>query len=513
MGKRMASLGYTETDAENELMNYYELTALNARRKFKVPCQNTIDADMKIIMTALKKSKIPKCNTEARHKTGKGKRTFVSLYVVTKALAECYGVVPKGVRIQVDGSEETQECRDGDRVLRGRSSISGDESRGQTYENMREVLTAKGTRTSVPPLKGFSNDRTHGYPFVWGCTGEGAQLAPLCAFQTDAVEKGKPVKLRLDDWAFRFHASQSPIILLFNSADRKELSNIWRDEILFPTLEFMKTGLEEGEMNVVYLDGGEHEHLKPIHDNPAFLHEHKERRAVFVKEHCNSPGKLQVCDLLHLFHWIKEPKNWLKHLNAGTFGRHLEHMTALLDGPLKNLAKFDPAKRGLLIEAMTVLFNVILPNLSPRMIIKQWEVRGTLPRPTWKGAFQQIDPEYYPSASYLQVLEEWEERFVDFCIEHGYLSDELMDQAGLPPCEFSLDDAALRSQRMVIMTHLETIRRVLERRNAPRLRKEAEAKKREEDRLAREKQAEEEAQVVLNQIYSSSDEYFNKCFV
>jgi hypothetical protein len=89
MGKRMASLGYTETDAENELMNYYELTALNARRKFKVPCQNTIDADMKIIMTALKKSKIPKCNTEARHKTGKGKRTFVSLYVVTKALAEC----------------------------------------------------------------------------------------------------------------------------------------------------------------------------------------------------------------------------------------------------------------------------------------------------------------------------------------------------------------------------------------------------------------------------------------
>jgi hypothetical protein len=50
------------------------------------------------------------------------------------------------------------------------------------------------------------------------------------------------------------------------------------------------------------------------------------------------------------------------------------------------------------------------------------------------------------------------------------------------------------------MTHLETIRRVLERRNAPRLRKEAEAKKREEDRLAREKQAEEEAQVVLNQI-------------
>ena len=34
------------------------------------------------------------------------------------------------------------------------------------------------------------------------------------------------------------------------------------------------------------------------------------------------------------------------------------YMTALLDGPLKNIAKFDQAKRGLLIEAMTVNINI-----------------------------------------------------------------------------------------------------------------------------------------------------------
>lgn len=55
-----------------------------------------------------------------------------------------------------------------------------------------------------------------------------------------------------------------------------------------------------------------------------------------------------------------------------------------------------------------------------------------------------------------------------------------MDDAGLPPCTYSLDDAALRSMRMCILTYKALVDEVIARRAAPRLRKEAAQKKREE---------------------------------
>ena len=83
---------------------------------------------------------------------------------------------------------------------------------------------------------------------------------------------------------------------------------------------------------------------------------------------------------------------------------------------------------------------------------------------------------------------EHETELITFFINNGFVSDALLDKY-LPPSRFSLDDAALRSQRMVILTHLETRRRVLERRDAPRLRKAQKEKERREANEKKEKEA------------------------
>jgi hypothetical protein len=232
-----------------------------------------------------------------------------------------------------------------------------------------------------------------------------------------------------------------------------------------------------------------------VWENPNYLEEFEELRAVIQKEHVNSSGKLQICDLLMLFHWIKNPQNWLKHLNAGVFRLYVEQMTAQIEEVLKSDAKFDSQKRKLLIEAMALLFNVILPRLSREMIIKQWVVRGTLPRPTWEGAFQQIPIELYPSASFLLVCKENEDAFIDCVIEEGWLTDKIMDTV-LPPCIYSLDNAALRSMRTVILTLKQTRDRVMARRDTPRLLREQKAKEREEASKQKEKEKK-----VLHCIY------------
>ena len=394
LGEKLIGKGYSPTEVRNEVTELYELTALSEGRPYSEPCKIVRDRDVDIEMTNMRKTKRPKCNTEARQKTVNAKRTYVSLHVTTIALCELFGVQETGLTIlNHDVVEADDDCKTAKpRVLRGRTIISADESRGNTYINPAEVVTRKGTKVSCPPLEGHTSNRVHGYPFVWGCTGAGDKLAPLIGLQStsDKIRPGNPTILRLDLFAPQFHGNIAPVVVIFHKNDRKELSNLWREHILKPTLEQMKDGLLPGERNIVFMDGGENEYLKPLHEDPNFLAEYEALATVMVKEHVKSSGKLQVCDLLHLFSWIKNPDNWLKHLHAGKFNLHLARMKDLLDDVLKTEAKFDAGKRALLIEALTLLFNVILPNLSERMIVDQWELRGTLPRPTWEGAFQQI---------------------------------------------------------------------------------------------------------------------------
>ena len=150
-------------------------------------------------------------------------------------------------------------------------------------------------------------------------------------------------------------------------------------------------------------------------------------------------------------------------------------MEGHLDANLRS--HLDPNKRGLYIEAFTLLFYVILPNLSERMIVEQWEARGTLPRPSLRACLANCLTE--PPPEYFDIVHDNEDEFIECVIKNAFLTDDCMDKY-LPESVLNLDNRALRSQRARVLTHPETVACVMARREAPRKAREEREKKREE---------------------------------
>ena len=150
------------------------------------------------------------------------------------------------------------------------------------------------------------------------------------------------------------------------------------------------------------------------------------------------------------------------------------------------LGQVNVTKRALFIDSLALLFHVTLPGISDKHIQGKWECRGLLPRPSLE-TLMSICPGVW-TAEMHDVFLEHETEMISFFIEHGFVSDTLLDKY-FPPSKFNLDDATLRSQRMVICTHLSTIKRVLERRDRPRLRREQKLQKEKEAQEKKEQQA------------------------
>jgi hypothetical protein len=124
---------------------------------------------------------------------------------------------------------------------------------------------------------------------------------------------------------------------------------------------------------------------------------------------------------------------------------------------------FVKKKRARYMEALALLFNVILPSLTSYEIVKEWGRLGVFPLSF--EATMELCEEKVSDQVIQDCKANWPE-FVQEVIRTGTLSDATMDRV-LGQSDDNLDDVALRSQRVVIITHKETINRTMERIQKP----------------------------------------------
>ena len=308
----------------------------------------------------------------------------------------------------------------------------------------------------------------------------------LVGFRSNKVQAGKMQIFPLKKYSSLFAGLQPCLIVIYNKADTKLLPKLFVNRILNPTLEELKLQgvLKEGESFTVFEDGGCPAHLDPL-EQENFLEESRTARWANVKTHVNATGKTSVPDLIQLFKMIKKPTDFLNKLTQIQYKAYVTEMTLLLEKALK---PFFPAKKKLdrFIEAMALLFKVTLPSLTEFNIQEEWRRLGLFPlslenclsKCTTVISDQTLD-------DIRKALPEWVEEF----ITAGRLSDASLNAVlGENPDEVDLDDVALRSERVVVLSHERTYARFIERKNRPIV----EAKKR-LDEIAEKKKASEEA--------------------
>ena len=191
-----------------------------------------------------------------------------------------------------------------------------------------------------------------------------------------------------------------------------------------------------------------------------------------------------MCDLSVAFMLMKSPDEQLAKCTVAQFETYVGLMHNILE-PFLVQGKVDITKRALFIDSMALLFHVTLPYISEKHIQGKWEIRGLLPRPSLDGIMRLLEAPGIFTEEMKEVYLQHETELVTYFVVNGFVSDKLLDKY-FPPSQFSLDDVALRSQRIVILTHAGTILRVVARRDAPRLRKE------QRERERKEKQEEDE---------------------
>ena len=133
----------------------------------------------------------------------------------------------------------------------------------------------------------------------------------------------------------------------------------------------------------------------------------------------NASGKTSLCDLITLFMMIKQPDDALNHLEMAEY-EDMVQVESMLD------ATFTPflgkQKRTLYIEALTLLFRVILPRLRPYEIQKEWRKQGLFPlKPD--ACFDRCDGPF-PASVRDTANQNWPLR-TDMYL-HGRLSDKVM---------------------------------------------------------------------------------------
>ena len=298
------------------------------------------------------------------------------------------------------------------------------------------------------------------YNFIFGCNGAGEKLPLVLGFRSQKVEAGKPVVIKYRKYNSLFVGSQPCLIVIYNKADTKVLSKMFRVEVLEKTLQEKQGNLQPGESFVDFEDGGAHEHLEDL-ENSHYLANQKAKRTVQVKTHVNLTQKTSIPDRLPLFKMIKKPQHYLNKLTMVQYQRFVAEMTKDLDSVFAHY--FVKKKRARYMEALALLFNVILPSLTSYEIVKEWGRLGVFPLSF--EATMELCEEKVSDQVIQDCKANWPE-FVQEVIRTGTLSDATMDRV-LGQSDDNLDDVALRSQRVVIITHKETINRTMERIQKP----------------------------------------------
>jgi hypothetical protein len=183
-----------------------------------------------------------------------------------------------------------------------------------------------------------------------------------------------------------------------------------------------------------------------------------------------------------LFKMIKKPHSALSKINMAQYVE-FKQMHDQLDHIFKHY--FNKMKRARYLETLALMFNITLPSLTTFSVTKKWSRLGHFPLSLERTLL--LCKEIIPNDTVDKVkanLRTW----VDECVKTGTLSDKSMSAALGSIGGESLDDVHLRHQRVVILTHPQTVKSFTERRDKP-LRDAEEAAKRKKEELAKKEQA------------------------
>jgi hypothetical protein len=340
-----------------------------------------------------------------------------------------------------------------DLYLEPKTVISYDESCGKLLQISPKVVVEKGVRHVKGCKKGMKGLVTpQSYNFIFGCNAAGDKLPVLIGFRNKNIAIGKMKIVECRRWNNLFIGTQPCIFVFYNKADGKHLPDIFKDQILDPTLSELEGNiLGDLDSLIIFQDGGCANHLKEM-KNAHYLEEAKRRRQVHVKIAANATGEQQVPDLIQLFHWIKVPKQFLDKLSQSQWDGFLDdtihHLKPLIT---PHFAKLKAEILDRFIETMAVLFHVTLPKLTSFAIIEEWRRLGAIPlsleacmnKCTSVVTDEQMD-------GIKANAHEWTNEL----LRDAELSDSSMNSVlGENPFGDVSSNAPLRSKRWVIQTH------------------------------------------------------------
>jgi hypothetical protein len=200
--------------------------------------------------------------------------------------------------------------------------------------------------------------------------------------------------------------------------------------------------MEPGEKLVALVDGvGGHLNMT------AQDYKHLEKAMIeFFKGAANSTSVLQVADLLKMFHNIKVPDQYVNKLTQA----HWDHVRAIMSSLIKDFISpyFSSVVREAFIDTLTVLFHIIYPSMTQLEVQRKWHSIGGY------GSFRTLmaqckDP---PTDTQMQQYESKLDAMKLHWVQHGKITDKVfLDKFDIGGK--SVDDKAMKSQRVVHLTH------------------------------------------------------------
>jgi hypothetical protein len=423
---------------------YFKLCELAGTKKPKqFPCRDTA---RKLLKKLNVKTTRGTAQTLARYEAIRDHRNFISLYCALQALKEAFGRVDE---------------EDGAKYLCLLNFFNYDESTGRTMtiEKDLDVFAAEGANGEVKLIVKKSVLKQQ-YLIVFGCTAAGELLPPLIGLKAKSPGKRskKGIKctegtqphreiIRLEheeiNMLFGEFKEVAPVVVVYHESDKACIGDLYDELILKPCVAIRKPHLREGESVLAAMDGvGKH-----IQQTREDFKDLASCRMEYLKSAANTTSKMQICDLLRIFSWIKNPGNFLPKCSQYEWERYKNEMRKLL------LAKISPffatQKATDFCDTLAVMFFVILASMTKWSIKKKWQEIGI------NGDFKALMSKCENKPIQAQ-MDHYQSQMPDM-IEH------MLDRGMITDCDFAkkykvfgeanVDDKGMKSQRTVHLTH------------------------------------------------------------
>ena len=304
----------------------------------------------------------------------------------------------------------------------------------------------------------------------------GCRIPPLIGLCTknSAQIGGKPIFLPLRDpminSLFGDYTEVPPILVIYDKKDKPQLGKLYEEHILMKvmlthTLNLTLTltcipcqpppqvaakrrkTMSPGEKLIVLVDGvGGH-----INQNAVEFKALEKALIEFFKGAANSTSVLQVADLIKMFHNIKVPDQYVNKLTQDHWNWVRKIMSDLIGDFIAPY--FSSPVREAFIDTLTVLFHIIYPSMTQLEIQKKWHGIGGY------GSFRSLMQKCKnpPTETEITHYENKLDSMKLHWVKHGKITDkEFADKFDIHG-DKSVDAKAMKSQRVVHLTHPEVV--------------------------------------------------------